>query len=117
MQVLQREQLVNIVRVIPVALQVPLDDALDASAIDVGTRETARIQKHLTNVLGEAVPIPHAKVSQFVPSQEQILKPERREQVIDSGQPLRHPVIVCVLGLDRKLEKGLSDGSNQSGRC
>ena len=40
-----------------------------------------------------------------MPTQETSLRMQRREEVIDPGNPLRHSVVVGVFGLEEKFEK------------
>src|SRR2546425_12966518 len=55
-------------------------------------------------------------MKQLVPTEKEAFEVERREQMIDPGQPLRHPVVVGVFRLERELEE-TSGGRRVEASC
>ena len=105
MQVFQGQDRVDFGGVVPVSPEVPPHHCLEPVRFKVRPGERSWVQQHFLNVPGKSVPVPDAEMEQFVPSKEEAFEAKRGEHVIDSSQPLRHPVIVRVFGFEEELKK------------
>src|ERR1039458_5025468 len=79
------------------------DDCFDALPLQVRTGKRARIEQHLLDVICQTVAVPDAVVVHLVSPQEETLQLQRRERMIEPGEPLRHSVVIGVLGLECEL--------------
>ena len=101
----QSQNLVDGSSVVEASCEMALHDSFDLLSIQVRSRKRAWIQQHFPNVPGEGIPIPHPKMIKLVPAEEKSLEVEQRKQMIASGHPLRHAVVVGVLRLDSEFEE------------
>src|SRR5262249_43534879 len=104
MDQLHRQQLVDLERVIAVALQVSVNDFLDFLALDERPRQRAGVEQHVADISGQGSPVPMAEVIELVSAEEEALEVTGGKPMIEASQPLRHPVVVGVLGFERELE-------------
>src|SRR5437899_4000400 len=74
--------------------------------VDVPPTERPGIQESLPDVLRKLIAIPDAEVRVLVPTQKKTLRAERRKHVVHSSEPLRHAVVVRILGLEGELVDG-----------
>src|SRR5271167_486080 len=85
--------------------------------LNVWPAQATLVEEHFAHIVGELVAIPHAKVAELVPPQKQALDLQRRERMIDARQPLRHAVVVRILGTKRELLEAAHDGRTPVSRA
>jgi len=102
---LQRKKAVNLRGIVAVALEMVLDNFLNASALQVRPDERAGIQKHFPHIVCKNGPVPPPKMEEFVTPHPKTLQMKRRQSMVNLCNPLRHPVVVGVLGLEGKLQE------------
>src|SRR6266436_1699750 len=105
MQELQREHFVDLEGVVPVALEVSPHHAFESTAVEVRPGKGPRVEQHFTDVGGESIPVPNPEMAELVPAQDETIQMKWREEVVDPGQPLRHPVVVGVFCFESELEE------------
>jgi hypothetical protein len=105
------EQLVDLLRMIPVSVEVALDHSFDPDPVEVWPGECPRVEQHFPNIVGEGIPIPDSEMIELVPTKEKALQMDPREKMIDPGHPLGHPVVARVFCLEGKLEQAPIDSS------
>src|SRR6267154_3409281 len=71
MKKFEGQHLVDLEGVVSVALDVSLNNSLNPLRLEIGPGKTPRIQEHFSNIAGQGIPVPHAKVMKFVPAEEQ----------------------------------------------
>src|ERR1043166_4710803 len=113
MQQFQCEQLVNLRGVVPVTLDVTAHDLLDGGTFEVRARQTSRIEQGVADVGRELPAVPDSVMKRLVPAQEQAFKTQRREEMIEAREPLRHPVVVRVFSLECELLQRMQDAFGQ----
>ena len=104
MHQLQRKKPVNLSSVISGAIDVAPHNAFDASRLQIRARKRPGIKQHLLDIFCENCSVPIPKMKQLVPPQPKPFKMERREKMIDLGNPLWHAVVVSVFGLECELQ-------------
>jgi len=109
MQELQRQHFVDFAGIVPVAFEVAPHHGFEAFPFEVWPGQRPRVEQHFPNVLGEGIPIPDAEMAELVPPEEEAFDVDGREQMIDPGHPLGHPVVVSVFRFERELEKTPGD--------
>src|SRR5450432_3336540 len=70
----QRQQTMDLGRVVGLALDVLLHHGFQDRWLDIRTGECPRIKQHLLNVWGESVAIPNPVMAELVPAQKKTLK-------------------------------------------
>ena len=105
MQEFQGQHLVDLGGVVPVSLEVSRNYGLEPPRFEIRPRQSASVQKHLTNIWSEGVPVPDPEVVELMPSEEQALEAEDGEEMIGSGYPLGHPGVIGVFRLEQELEE------------
>src|SRR5215831_10332297 len=114
MNELERKELMDFGGVVLVAFDVAAHEALNGAPINVGSRQRAGVEQDFSNIRRERIPIPDSEVIELVSSEEEAFGPGKRQRVIDAGQPLRHPVVVCVFRLEREFKKTAHRGRGQT---
>src|SRR5260370_32275016 len=91
--------------VVGLSLHMLLHHPFDKVPLEVRTRQRARVEQDLSNVARKPIAVPHAVMSELMPSQEKVLKVQWGERVINSRHPLWHSVIIGVLCAEGELQK------------
>src|SRR5688572_1990935 len=113
MNELQRQDLVDLSRVVPVSLEVPVYDPFERVAIDIRPGESAGIQQHLADVAGQRVAVPQPEMVELVPPEKEAFDVQARKRAVDPGQPLRHAVVVGIVRLEFELAQTSRGGGPQ----
>src|SRR5438876_7599409 len=103
MQEFQGQHLVDLGGVVPVSLEVSCNHGLKSARFEIRPGKSASVQKHLTNIRREDVPVPDPEMVELVPSEEKAFEAEEREEMIGSGYPLGHPGVIGVFRLEQEL--------------
>src|SRR6267378_3933549 len=82
-----------------------LNHSLECFPFDVGPGKRPRVEQHFPNILGECIPVPDPKVVVLVPAKEEPFQVQCGEEMIDSGYPLGHAVVVRVFRFERELKE------------
>src|SRR5882672_3459359 len=100
---LARQDAMNVERVVLAPADVVLHHPLQAGALEIRPAQRARIKQHFLQVIRQRVAIPDAEVIELVPAQEQLLEMQRGKSAVHLRQPIRHAVVVGILGLEGEL--------------
>src|SRR5207253_5990067 len=84
-----------------------IHDAFDGRPLHVRTGQGSPIEQHAANIFRQLIAIPHAEMHRLMTTQKESLQMDRREQMIGARQPLWHPVVIGVLGLEREFLDGM----------
>src|ERR1700740_2058414 len=82
-----------------------LHQRLEPFSVNIRPRHASRIKQRLPHVTGKGIPIPSPKMKNLMPSEEETFKANRREEVVYSGDPLRHAQVISILRLEEKLKE------------
>jgi hypothetical protein len=110
MEKFERHDLVKRSRVVSVTVRVVADDSLRAAGAPDRDATGPGIEQQAFQVTRELIAIPDAEVIELVAAEKEPLEAERRDRMIDPRHPLRHAVVVGILGLELKLEHLPGDG-------
>src|SRR5207248_4716080 len=91
--------------VVSVPSEMALHHGFDSLSLKVWPRKCPMVEQHFPNVFGEVITVPNSEMGELVSPQEKAFKMQRRNTMVDSRQPLWHPAVICVFGLERELEK------------
>ena len=105
MKEFRRQQLVNLHRVVPISSEMTPYHGLELVRGEVRAGKRPRLEQHFPNVVGQGVPVPNAEMGNLVPAQEDAFEAKWCQEMIDSGHPLGHPVVVGVFGFKRELKE------------
>jgi len=87
--------------------QVALHHSFEPFALHVRSGECAWIEKNFPYIFSQIVSIPDAKIEDLVSTQKQTFPAKKRDGMVDTRQPLRHPHVVGIFRLKRELEKSM----------
>jgi len=114
MQELQGQHLVDLSGVIPITFEVASHRRLDRVSFEIRSAKGSRIQEDILNVPREGIPVPDPEMVEFVPPEEEAFEAKGMKKVVDTRQALRHPVVIGILGLARKLREAVRDRRPQA---
>jgi hypothetical protein len=100
--------------VVPIPFDMTSHNRFETIPFKVWARDCTGIQQHLLYILGKRIPVPDPEVFELVAAEEEPLKSERCDQVIDLRHPLRHAIVVRILCFERKLEKFAGEFTGQA---
>src|ERR1700674_2900683 len=95
--------------VVPISLEMVSHDGFEGCELEVRSRKSPRVEQYFPNVSGENISVPDAEMCELVPAKKEPVELERREQMINAGQPLGHTVVVGVFCFECELEEPLRD--------
>jgi hypothetical protein len=84
---------------------------LETISFQVRPGKSSSVQQHLPDVFGESIAIPDPKMGELVPAKKEPFQVQRREHMIDSSDPLGHPVVIRIFCFDRKFDQSLRERS------
>src|SRR5690242_5713037 len=113
-QKLQSQQRMQLACVIAVSSEVAVYHSFQLLPVNVRPRKAARIQQHFPDVIREAVTVPYPEMRELVPAQEQPFEVQRREDMVDFCQPLRHARVVGVFGPEGEVVKATRGQGRQA---
>ncbi len=100
----ERKHFMDRAGVVAIPLQMAGHDVFYPVAFEIRPALCLGIEQHLTDVIGEGVPVPDAKMIELVSAKKQSLQMQRRKEMVDLCYPLRHAVVVGILRFESKLE-------------
>jgi hypothetical protein len=91
-------------------------DGFKALLFDVRPGKGQRIEQYLLNILGKRIPVPKPEMQQLISTEKDSLQVERREKMINTSNPLRHSIIVCVFGFAQEPKEQSGHARDQAAR-
>ena len=73
--------------------------------LQIGSAECALVEENFSKIISESVPVINPKVMDLVSPEEQSLRSESAENMVDPSQPLGHARVIRVLRLEREFAK------------
>ena len=71
--------------------------------IQIRPVDRSSVQQDLAHIIRQLISVPDSEMVKFMSAQEQSFDMKRPKKAIQFGNPLRHPVVVCVLRLEGKF--------------
>jgi hypothetical protein len=103
MQQFQCQEVMNLVGIVAEPAEVALDYRPNPLGVEIPSTERPGIQQHFADVIRKNIAIPDAKMVKLVPAEKESLWMQRRNGMIDAGQPVRHTAVVGVFRFEEKF--------------
>ena len=110
MKEFQGQNLVDLVRIVSVALEMTPHYRFQCFPFHIWPGKTAWIQQHFLHVTSEDTPVPGPKMEDLVSAKKKPFESERRKSMVEASHPLRHSHVVGVLCFEEQLEHSSGSG-------
>src|SRR5262245_24207245 len=100
MDELDREELVDLDRVVAAAVQVVSHHCFDRVPLQKRTAQSRRIEQDLLYEIRQRGAVPEAKVRELMSAEDETRRAEPSECAVDRCGPVRHAIVAEILGLD-----------------